>query len=166
MLEFVPADATAIDVPTSFGIGRSFVSGDPEGDRIRIRYFRHCEGILAVVWFGPGAEGPPGCAHGGSVAAVLDEAMGAAAWSSGHAVVAARLTTHFRTMVPLERELVVECSVTRAAGRKVLTQGRLRGIDGNPVYARGEAVFVTLAPERFGALAEEIAARFRALGDR
>lgn len=85
------------------GIDPSFVSGDPFGNRIRVRYFkRERDGALVgKVWFGPGAEGPPGHAHGGSMAAVLDEALGAAAWMSGHPVVAAKLVTVFRRMLPL-----------------------------------------------------------------
>ena len=54
-------DWEPLDIPTSFGKGRSFVSGEPDGDRLRLRYF--CgpkkDALLARVWFGPGAEGPP-----------------------------------------------------------------------------------------------------------
>ena len=47
-----------------------------------IHYFRTGpdRSLRAKVLFGPGTQGPPGHAHGGSMAAVLDEAMGGAAW--------------------------------------------------------------------------------------
>ena len=52
-------------------------------------------GVAYAGGSGPPIEGPPGHAHGGSMAAVLDEAMGAAAWMEGHLVVAVRLATSF-----------------------------------------------------------------------
>jgi len=53
---------TPIEPLVSVGTGRSFVSGDPEGDRLRVRYFRRARdgALVGRVWFGPGAEGPPG----------------------------------------------------------------------------------------------------------
>jgi len=52
---------------------RSFVSGDPDGNRLRAKYFirEKDSHIIGHVWFGPGSEGPPGFAHGGSISAVL-----------------------------------------------------------------------------------------------
>lgn len=92
---------TPIEPLESVGTGRSFVSGEPSGDRLRVRYYRRerDRALVGKIWFGPGAEGPPGHAHGGSMAAVLDEAMGAGAWLAGHAVVAAKLTINFRRML-------------------------------------------------------------------
>ena len=57
---------------------RSFVSGKPQSGLLRVHYFERQgdDAIVGRAWFGPGAAGPPGHAHGGSIAAVLDEAMG------------------------------------------------------------------------------------------
>lgn len=85
------------------------------------------------------------------MAAVLDEAMGAAAWMAGHAVVAARLTINFRRMLPLEQEVLLETAVHQVDGKKITTRGRIFGVDGEP-YAEGEGLFVVLAAERFGSL--------------
>jgi acyl-coenzyme A thioesterase PaaI-like protein len=132
---------------------RSFVSGDPDGDRLRVAYFRRERdgALVGRVWFGPGTEGPPGCAHGGSVAAVLDEAMGAAAWMAGHAVVAARLTTNFRRMVPLGSDAILEAWVADVEGRKVTTRARLLDASSEP-FADGEGLFVLLEPEALDAM--------------
>jgi acyl-coenzyme A thioesterase PaaI-like protein len=130
---------------------RSFVSGDPDGDRLRVRYYCRDTALLARVWFGPEAEGPPGHAHGGAMAAVLDEAMGFAAWLAGHPVVAARLTTDFRRMLPLGTVCTVEPAVERIEGRKVHVAARILG-PGGTVYAEGEAIFVGLAPDALEAL--------------
>lgn len=146
---------TPIEPLESIGTGRSFVSGEPNGDRLRVRYYRRDRdgALVGKVWFGPGAEGPPGHAHGGSMAAVLDEAMGAGAWLAGHAVVAANLTVNFRRMLSLENEVLLETWVERVDGKKVMTRGRLVDRDGE-VYAEGEGLFISIGGERFGTLLE------------
>jgi acyl-coenzyme A thioesterase PaaI-like protein len=148
-----------IEPPRLEGGRGSFVSGNPEGDRLRVRYFRRPgdRRLVGRAWFGPGAEGPPGHAHGGSIAAVLDEAMGAAAWTEGHIVVAVRLDTSFKRMLPLGTDATLEASVDRVDGRKVWTSGRL--LDGRgESFASAEALFVKLDPVRFGPLLEKVAA--------
>ena len=140
----------------------SFVSGDSSGRRLSLRYFRHDpdRSLRARVIFGPGTQGPPGHAHGGSMAAVLDEAMGGAAWMQGHPVVAAELTARFKTMLPLGARCVVEAWVSAVDGRKVRVAGRLRQGDGDTAFAEGEAVFITLDPKKFGALTSEASRLF------
>lgn len=137
----------------------SFVSGDPEGDRLRVAYFqRDADGrLVGRAWFGPGAQGPPGHAHGGSIAAVLDEAMGAAAWLSGHLVVAARLDTNFRKMLPLGTDATMEAWIVGVEGKKVSAHGRLLAADGT-VFAEADGLFIELDPERFRPMLEKAAA--------
>ena len=148
-----------IEPPRLEGGRGSFVSGDPEGDRLRVRYFwRGGERpLVGRAWFGPGAEGPPGHAHGGSMAAVLDEAMGAAAWIEGHKVVAVQLDTSFRHLLPLGTDALLEAWVEGVEGRKVRTAGRLFDEKGE-VFAEATALFVTLDPGRFGEILERVAA--------
>lgn len=139
-------------VPLEPAPEESFVSGDPEGDRLRVRYYLTPEGrVGALAWFGPGAVGPPGHAHGGALAAVLDEAMGIAAWTAGHPVVAARLVTDFRRMLPLGTVARVETEVAGTEGRKVRLLARLVSPDGT-VHAEGEALFVHLGEDTLHAL--------------
>ncbi len=126
------------------GRGRSFVSGDPDGERIRIRYFRDGDAgmMVAKVWFGPDAEGPPGHAHGGSQAAVLDEAMGGNAWLQGHPVLAGTLTIRYRRPLPLGTVVTVRTDIASVDGRKVVTSATLEDEDG--VYCEGEGVFIVM----------------------
>ena len=99
---------TAVEFPHEI-VQDNFVSGDTNGRRLTVRYFRSdaeaC--LVAKVLFGPEAQGPPGHAHGGSMAALLDELMGGAAWMSGHMVVSAELTIRFKTMLPLRSEMQI-----------------------------------------------------------
>jgi acyl-coenzyme A thioesterase PaaI-like protein len=131
------------DAPSLVGESLRFVSGEPDGNRFRVRYFRDGEKHLhARVWFGPETEGPPGHAHGGSVAAVLDEALGLAAWAAGYPIVVGNLNISFRNLLPLQKVVTVESRVVSAAGRKVMVHGRI--FSGKTVYAEGECLCITL----------------------
>ncbi|AHG89594.1 thioesterase superfamily protein [Gemmatirosa kalamazoonensis] len=139
---------------------RSFVAGDPTGQGIRVRYAWRAmspdeacvvtaaepAALAARAWFGARAEGPPGHAHGGSMAAVLDEAMGLAVWLAHRAAVAAHLETDFRRPIPLGTTVTAETTVGPAEGTgKARATARLVGDDGT-VFAEGSALFVLLGP--------------------
>ena len=137
----------------------SFVSGEPEGRRLRVRYFRRSsdDALMVRVWFGPGTEGPPGHVHGGAQAALLDETMGFAAWMAGYRDVAAHIEVDFRAMVPLEAAGTVEAKVARVSGRKIEVQARLE-LDDGTVAAESSGLFIQLSAdhlEKLGGLAEK-----------
>lgn len=140
----VPAGWTPIQPFPQIRPKRSFVSDSPDGDRLRIAYFRNGDEpvLRAKAWFGPGAEGPPGYAHGGAVSAVLDEAVGATAWMLGHRVVVARLTVDFRSLVPLGVDATVESSVVSLDGRKITCRARM--MQGQTLLAEAEGLCVVL----------------------
>lgn len=145
-------DLVPLDPISAAGLRRSFVSGDPDGQRLRVHYFRGSDGRLAAdVWFGPGTEGPPGHAHGGSIAAVLDEAMGIAVWLAGHKAVAAQLLTNFKKMIPLDTTAHVEAAIGAIAGRKVTVRALLRDAAGETL-AESDGLFVMLAPDAVATL--------------
>lgn len=161
---FTPPDAAALgpepgwrDVDSSRfprGVGRPFFSGDPDGDRIRLRYYLRDDGSVAGrVWFGPGAEGPPAHAHGGAMATALDEAMGLACWMAGRKVVAVRLQVDLRDMLPLGTVATVLASIDRVEGRKTAARGQLLGAAGE-VYAEAQGLFVAPTRQRIAAVTE------------
>lgn len=141
-------------MPRQFGAGRSFVSGELEGDRIRIHYFWKSDEkvLMAKVWFGLGAEGPVEHAHGGSSAAVLDECMGFAAWVSGYPVVAANLSVNFLRKAPLHVVHHVEARVEGVEDQKVTTRGRLFDPATGRVYVEAHGLFIVQPLEKFGDL--------------
>lgn len=145
---------TPIEMPFNSSGGSSFVEGDPEGRRLRIRQFvREADRrLFAKVWFGPQAEGPPGHAHGGSMAAVLDHTMGVSAWVSGYPVVAATITINFHRKLPLGTVAVCECWVERTEGRKIYTVGRLFGQDPEMPHSSGHGLFILQDIEHFKGL--------------
>ncbi len=133
--------------------GRSFISGRQAGDRMRVAYFRRADDdrLLARAWFGPGAEGPPSHAHGGAIAAVLDEAMGGACWMHGHAVLAARLTVTYLRPVPLGTDATVEAWIDLVEGRKISARARMLDADGR-AFAEADGLFVVVKAEALAAL--------------
>jgi len=130
--------------------GSSYVSGDPRGTRLRVAYYlRDTDGALvAKVWFGPGAGGPPGYAHGGAMAAVLDEMLGMSAWMAGHKVLGASLNTRFLKMLPLGADTTVESQVVSVNGRRVLMRGRILDPSDGSVFAEADGTFVKFGPEQ------------------
>lgn len=150
--EVVPEPGwTPVEPPNLEGGRGSFVSGEPAEGRLRVCYFRRPEDerLVGRAWFGSGAEGPPAHAHGGAIAAVLDEAMGSTAWLAGYPVVAAHIEVDFRRMLPLGTDARLEAWIERVDGRKVSVRGRLAGEDGR-VFAESGGLFVVLDPERLG----------------
>ncbi len=142
------ADWTPFDAKALVGESLRFVSDGPDGDRFRVRYYLDPDRRLhARIWFGPETEGPPGHAHGGSIAAVMDEALGLAGWAAGYPVVVANLNVGFRTMLPLRRVVTLDSEVVSAAGRKVTVRGRIVGARGT-VYAEAESLCITIPHQR------------------
>lgn len=142
-----------IELPVSYGQGTSFLHGSEDSDRLRFRYFRNetDHSFMARVWFGPATEGPPGHAHGGSLAAVLDEAMGFAVWLAGHKAVSARIAVDYLKMLPLGTVTIVEARVEKARGRKITTKGMIRDTNGT-VFTKAQGLFIAIDPARFGQL--------------
>lgn len=134
---------TPFDAPSLVGASLRFVSGEPEGNRFRVRYFRNSEQQLrARIWFGPETEGPPGHAHGGAIAAVLDEVLGLAAWAAGYPIVVGNLNVSFRNLLPLQQVVTVETDIISAEGRKIMVHGRI--CRSETAYAEGECLCITL----------------------
>jgi acyl-coenzyme A thioesterase PaaI-like protein len=125
--------------------GKSWVHHNPGRKRLDITYFYSPveKRLFGTVYFGPEAEGPPGCGHGGSIASILDDSMGTSAWASGFRVVALNLNVNFRKFVPLETYARIETWVDRVDGRKVYTKGRLLDINGEP-HAEAEGLFLQI----------------------
>jgi len=142
-------DWESFDAPALVGESLVFVSGDPLGNRFRVRYFRDASGdLVARAWFGPGTAGPPGHAHGGSIAAIFDEVLGLAAWAAGHAIVVGNLNVSFKNLLPLEQVVEIDSKIVSIQGRKVLVHGRITNGEGL-VFAEADCLCITL-PERFG----------------
>lgn len=148
-LEYPPVDLSGepgwvpFNAPSLVGASLRFVSGDPEGNRFRVRYYRNQEEQLrARIWFGPETEGPPGHSHGGAMAAVLDEVLGLAAWAAGYSIVVGNLNVSFRNLLPLHKVVTVETEIVSVEGRKVMVHGRI--CSGEVVFAEAQCLCITI----------------------
>ncbi len=108
--------------------------------------------IRGEVNFGPAYEGPPGCVHGGYVAAVFDELLGAVQSMSGNQGMTAHLGVDYRSPTPLGEDLTMLGWVERTDGRKIWTRATLHS--GEQLCAEADAMFVTLRPGGFRNLLE------------
>jgi len=151
-----------ITTPTPYDARRSYVSGEIDGQRLRVRYFRVGDTGMVVgkAWFGPGVEWPPGHAHGGSMAALMDEVMGGCAWMNGHPVLAARLTVNFRAVLPMGTVAWFQARITRRRGRKIFVSGEITSAGGAAIFADATGLFIEVKPEALGAHAEGARALF------
>jgi acyl-coenzyme A thioesterase PaaI-like protein len=137
-------DWQEFDAPALVGSSLRFVSGDPQGQRFRTCYYRKSDqSLVARIWFGPETEGPPGHAHGGSLAAVLDEVLGLAAWAAGHAIVVANLNVNFRCLLPILQVVQVDTEIVSVAGRKVLVRGKVWD-GGEKIYAEADCLCIEI----------------------
>ena len=104
------------------------------------------------VTFGAAYEGPPGCVHGGFVAAAFDEVLGYAEALTGNPGFTGTLKIVYRKPTPLHTELRIATQVTGTERRKIFTKGQIYA--GDLLTAEAEAIFVSADRERFQALLE------------
>jgi hypothetical protein len=84
--------------------------------------------------------GPPGTVHGGVVAMVLDELLGAVNACLGLGAYTGTLTVRYERPTPIDEELAFDAWVDRTEGRKVFTVGTISAA--GTVTARAEGVFI------------------------
>jgi len=103
-------------------------------------------GIDAIANFGTLYEGPPGCLHGGYIAGIFDEVLGAAQTLSGQAGMTGRLTIHYRSPTPLNTDLHLRARLESVNGRKILCKGTLHA--GDRLCAEAEGLFIAVDPKK------------------
>ena len=119
-------------------------------------------GVVGTVTFGSAYEGPPGCVHGGMVAAAFDELLGFAQIVGGHPGMTGRLIVHYRSPTPLHTELRLAAAIERVDGRKTFCRGTIHA--GDRLCAEAEGLFVAMNPERFQGLVADRQARLASDG--
>lgn len=128
------SDVAVIDYEISPLSGHCNVIAPPmrvwlDGDRVRA--------TATMSWR---YEGPPGCVHGGFVAAMFDQLLGLGQSLTDVPGVTGTLSVRYLNKTPLNTELTMEGWVERVEGRKNILHGRIMA-DGQ-VTATSEAVFI------------------------
>jgi acyl-coenzyme A thioesterase PaaI-like protein len=103
-----------------FGCGPAHPNG------LRVRCFKAAEGVVSPILIPRQYDGPPGAAHGGIVAAYLDEVLAAAAVrATGRVAVTGELTVRYVKPVPTEAPLLGRGRLIADRGRYVDVEGEL-----------------------------------------
>lgn len=112
------------------------------------------EGVVGYVTFGPAYEGPPGCVHGGYIAAVFDELLGSVQSLSGDQGMTAHLGIDYRRPTPLGVPLTIKGWLDRREGRKIFARAAMYA--GDEMTAESDGLFIAFDTGKF---AELLAAR-------
>lgn len=121
-----------------FGCGQANRSG------LRLKFFvDEQQQVVSRVRLAPRFEGPPGHAHGGIIATLLDEAMSKA--NRVHDVVAMtrQMEVEYLRPVPLRQGLTLTGSRVSHHARKNSCEAEIRDASGT-VLARGKALFIAV----------------------
>jgi acyl-coenzyme A thioesterase PaaI-like protein len=103
--------------------------------------------VYGRVTFGSAYEGPPGCVHGGYVAAAFDEVLGYAETFTGNPGMTGTLTVVYRTPTPLHEEVRFVAKAERVERRKIFVTGTLHV--GERLCAEASGIFVSMKPGRY-----------------
>jgi uncharacterized protein (TIGR00369 family) len=128
--------------------GWCFVCGKENPHSIGLTLFVDDDGTLRSAFtLNEAQQGPPGFAHGGSSAAILDEAMGLVVWAAGHKVAAVNIEINYLKPLPLNQPLTLEARITQLDERKILSAGEIK-LGDSTVAVSGRGVYV-VAPHLF-----------------
>lgn len=107
--------------------GSCFTCGSSNPQGIGITWYIDGEKrVVGEITLSDAQQGPPGYAHGGASAALLDEAMGISVWVAGLRVVATNLNVAFERPVPLGQPVRIRGWVEhRDEDGRVHTQGQM-----------------------------------------
>ena len=109
--------------------GSRFVSGDWENG-FGLQFNVADDGSVSATFsFGDNKEGPIGLAHGGALAAVMDEAITMASFVNDRGGLTANLHLDFKAPVPLNTQVTAIGRIDKIDGRKTFLSAELRLAD-------------------------------------
>lgn len=126
-----------------FGCGKN----NPDGMRLKFTYDEDSDGFVCRFRLSKRFSGPPGHAHGGIIATILDEAMGKVNKLRHVIALTSEMTVNYLKPVPLNRPLRVESRELSVRGRKHVNVAEILNPKGE-VLARGKALFIAIDPHK------------------
>jgi acyl-coenzyme A thioesterase PaaI-like protein len=119
---------------------------------LRVRTFRSRGEVLSPIVIPRRFEGPPGGAHGGIVAAYLDEVLsGAAVSHTGRVHWTGELSVRYVKPTPLERPLLGRGRAVKESGKYLDLEATIEDLETGEVVARATGRFF---PMRDGPMPE------------
>ena len=126
---------------------RCFGCGQENRSGLRLHFFTDPDAnIVCHVRLARRFEGPPGHAHGGIIATLLDEAMSKANRARGIVAMTRRMEVDYLRPVPLARRLTLTARHTGTSGRRQHCEAQIADASGR-VLATSKAVFVAVDPD-------------------
>jgi acyl-coenzyme A thioesterase PaaI-like protein len=105
--------------------------------------FSNEDGIRTITGrahLGLAYEGPPHGVHGGYVAGMFDEVLGATQRMMPTPGVTARLTVHYRHITPIQEDLTLKAWIVSDEGRRIEAKATCHA--GDTLTAEAEALFI------------------------
>ncbi|XP_044128178.1 acyl-coenzyme A thioesterase THEM4-like [Bufo gargarizans] len=132
--------------PLATGIDKRMFLRNLDDDGLGFEYcmFYNKDERRMVCLFQPGPylEGPPGYAHGGCIATIIDSTAGAGAVYTCGSVMTANLNITYHKPIPLGCTLFVDSHVDRIERRKVYSSCQIQSHDGATLHAEATALFI------------------------
>ena len=126
-----------------FGCG----PGNPVGLQLKFEVGSGGDSYVAEFELSPEFGGPPGHAHGGIIATILDEAMSKANKLQRRIALTSRIEVEYLRPVPLRQPLVVEGRIARVRGRASYNRAEIRNREG-VVLARSRGKFLVVDADK------------------
>ena len=123
---------------------------NPEGMRLKFFFDEGHHRAWCKVKLPKKYQGPPGHAHGGIIATLLDEAMGKVNKLRSVVALTSSMAIEYVKPVPLGKTLLVEGTEREIEGRRHFNAAEIRDEAGQ-VLARSQGVFIAVDPERMKA---------------
>jgi uncharacterized protein (TIGR00369 family) len=126
-----------------FGCGLDNPSG------LRLKFFVDPDrNVVCRVRLARRFAGPPGHAHGGIIATLLDEAMSKANRARNILAMTRHLEVEYLRPVPLAAPLTLTARHVETHGRRHYVEAQI-AVAGGRILATGKAVFVAVQPDHF-----------------
>lgn len=100
-------------------------------------------------------QGGPGLAHGGAIAAVLDDVLGTVPLAKGAPRVTGKLTVNYRRPVVIGHEVTIRAWEETVSGRKSIVKGEMRDSLGR-LLADAEALMIEMPEGGYTKFAAEL----------
>ncbi len=126
-----------------FGCGPA----NPNGLHLEFSAAEDGKSFVCDFVLGESFVGPPGHAHGGIIATILDEAMGKANKPRGKVALTREIHVDYLRPVPLHQPLKTVGRVLRVRGRALYNLGEIRNAHGT-VLAKSRGKFLSINPEK------------------
>ncbi len=136
---------------TSKAAARNYCFGcgvdNPQSMRLKFTYDAARDRFICRFRLTRRYSGPPGYAHGGIIATILDEAMAKMNRAKQILAVTSQMSVDYLKPVPLNQPLIAESRETKVSGRRRFRAADITNQSG-VVLAHATGVFITIDPRR------------------